>query len=343
MTDLIVDRNSLPDWSPTKAIVMVYPHKVGGRERLVPFYHKFLTMIPDNVKIVLLVKDISCEDKIRTWCVEAGIHNEIDIQLAPDLFDIWIRDYAPLNTQESGIKIPVKFLYKPSYVGEKYKNNVKNDDQLGELLGAKLVFGAIRSVEFIWDLGNLTHNGEGVAIISNKFIADNQTNNIDHELRSILHIFCGFSKIIFIPTEPGDDTGHVDGMVRFIDKKILVVGAYPAGSPNHTFMDLLAKNLEQDLDEDYTIIRLMNGECEEIETEGIVSAFGNHLNFLRLGNKILCPYYGDEISKEPIEKFKSELIRNQIDIEVVPVEIPGLKELARMGGVLNCITWQVFH
>ena len=87
----------------------------------------------------------------------------------------------------------------------------------------------------------------------------------------------------------------------------------------------------------------MNGECEELETEGIASAFGNHLNFLRLGNKILFPYYNHEISKEPIEKFKSELIRSQIDIEVVPIEIPGLKELARMGGVLNCITWQVFH
>lgn len=343
MTDLIVNRYSLPDWYPTKTVVMVYPHKIVGREHLVSFYNKFLSYIPSDIKILLIVRNSSSEKLIRNWCDGIGLVNEIDIKVYPDLFDIWIRDYAPLISQECGVNVPVKFLYRPSYVGKKYEGYIKDEDKLGEKLGIELVYGGIRSVEFIWDMGNLTHNGAGTAIISNKFIADNQENNFEHELKPILHVFCGFSKIIFIPIEPGDKTGHVDGMVRFIDEKVLVVGAYPPGSRNHIFMNILAKNLGQDLGDDYTILRLENGECEDVETEGIASAYGNHMNFLRLGNKILVPYYGQDVSKLPLDKFKNDLAFHELGIEVVPVEISELKELARLGGVLNCITWQVFH
>ena len=38
----------------------------------------------------------------------------------------------------------------------------------------------------------------------------------------------------------------------------------------------------------------------------------------------------------------NDLAFHKLGIEVVPVEISELKELARLGGVLNCITWQVF-
>jgi len=343
MTDLIVNRYTLPDWHPTKTVVMVYPHKIVGREPLVSFYDKLLLYIPSEIKIILLVRNRSSEKLIRNWCYEIGLVTEIEVKVYPDLFDIWIRDYAPLISQECGVNIPVKFLYRPSYVGGKYGDYIKDEDKLGEKLGIELVYGGIRFVEFIWDMGNLTHNGAGVAIISNKFIADNQENNVEHELKPILHVFCGFSKIIFIPTEPGDKTGHVDGMVRFIDEKVLVVGAYPPGSRNHTFMNILTKNLSQDLGDDYTIIRLENGECEDLETEGIASAYGNHMNFLRLGNKILMPSYGQAISQKPIDMFKNDLAFHNLDIEVVPVEISEIKDLARLGGVLNCITWQVFH
>jgi agmatine deiminase len=342
MTDLKVNRRTLPDWHSCKAIVLVYPFRVQEREHLMPFYEQLMTYIPKEIKIILLVKDISCQADVLTKHAALVIENEIEFVEFPRIFDIWVRDYAPLVVDDQGIHIPVKFNYNPSYVEKKYARYIQHDNLIGEELGKRFVSEGIRSLYFNWDMGNLTHNGAGTAIISNRFIADNETSNVDHELRTMLHVFCGLSNIVFIPTEPDDSTGHVDGMCRFIDEKVLVVGAYPLSSPNHQFMETLAENLQNDLGDDYSIIRLQNGEPEDQESEGVASAYGNHLNFLRINDLILFPYYGDEISSQPMEDFKGTLKEHELSIQVIPVELPEIKELARAGGVLNCISWQVF-
>jgi agmatine/peptidylarginine deiminase len=92
---------------------------------------------------------------------------------------------------------------------------------------------------------------------------------------------------------------------------------------------------------DFTILRLENGEPEDWESEGVGSAVGNHMNFLRLGEKILMPYYGDKISGKAIDDFKFELIGHGLTIEVIAVDMPEIHALAQLGGVLNCIGWQV--
>jgi len=342
MTDLKNNRNSIPDWHPPKAIVLVYPFMVTGREHLIPFYKKFLSYVPTEIKIILLVKDTSCEKDIRNYCAENGIQNEVEIIHYPNIFDIWIRDYAPLIIKHEPHHFPVKFKYFPSYVDSKYEKYILDDDQIGEHFGKKLLTTGIDRIGFVWDMGNLTHNGAGTAIISNHFIADNKTRSIENELKPVLNGFCGFSNIIFIPTEPNDATGHVDGMCRFINEKTLVIGAYPAGSANYKFMELLAENLKEEIGKEYKVLRLLNGEPEDCETEGVGSALGNHINFLRLGDKILMPYYEDEISGEAVEMFVGELKRNNLDIEIIPVEMPEIVDLARLGGVLNCVGWQYF-
>ena len=87
-------------------------------------------------------------------------------------------------------------------------------------------------------------------------------------------------------------------------------------------MDMLAENLQEDLGPDYTIIRLLNGEPEEVETEGLASAMGNHMNFLRLGDRILFPYYGQKISEVPMREFIEKIEHLGLNIEIVPVDIP---------------------
>lgn len=342
MKDLKVDRCTIPDWGKCQAIVLVYPYKVKDREHLKPFYDKFLKYIPNDIKIILLVKDASIAYEYKKDCLANEIQNTIEFVEYPDLSDIWVRDYAPLTVSEMGMVYPVKFKYDPSYIPKKFKHYVELDDKVGSLLGKEYINGGEHSLYFRWDMGNLTHNGKGTAIISNRLISDNESVNFEYELKSMLHVFLGFSRIIFIPVEPGDETGHVDGVVRFIDDKVLVVGEYPRHSENHNFMEILAKNLKEDLGDDYTILRLKNGEPEDYESEGIGSAVGNHMNFLRINDFILFPYYGDEISKQPLQDFQSNLQKNNLNIRVIPVDLQEINKLAKKGGVLNCISWQVF-
>ena len=52
----------------------------------------------------------------------------------------------------------------------------------------------------------------------------------------------------------------------------------------------------------------------------------------------MTPHY--EITEDEIAR---EVLQNALPgIEVIPVDIPGIKKLASRGGVLNCITWCYF-
>jgi len=340
--ELVVKHSIIPDWGKCRAIVLVYPYKMKDREYLMPFYDKLLAYIPKDIKIILVVRNLSFSKEYRQKCLNKGVTNELEFIEIPQISDIWIRDYAPLTLTAIGRHFPVKFEYSPSYIEEKYAKYIQADNEAGRLIGEKCIDKGEFSLYFRWDMGNLTHNGKGTAIITNRLIKDNENVGVDHELRGKLHVFIGLSNIIFIPVEPDDETGHVDGMVRFIDDKVVVIGAYPTGSKNHMFMEILASELKTDLGDDYTVIRLMNAEPEDYISEGISSAVGNHVNFLRINDHIFFPYYSDEISKQPLLDFRYELEKINLPIQIIPVDIPEITELARKGGVLNCISWQVF-
>lgn len=342
MKELVVNRTIIPDWGKCKGIALVYPYKMKDREHLVPFYDKLLSYIPKDIDIILVARNTSFGKDYKQKCLNNGVTNKIEFIEIPQISDLWIRDYAPLTLTAMGKHFPVKFEYNPSYFEKKDKKYAEADNEAGHLIGEKCIGKGEFSLYFKWDMGNLTHNGKGTAIITNRLIKDNENVGVDHELRGKLHVFIGLSNIIFIPVEPDDETGHVDGMVRFIDEKVVAVGAYPHHCKNHSFMEILAKELKADLGEEYKIIRLMNAEPEDYASEGMSSAVGNHMNFLRINNHILFPYYSDEISKQPLLDFKTELEKNNLQINVIPVDISEINDLARKGGVLNCISWQVF-
>jgi hypothetical protein len=88
----------------------------------------------------------------------------------------------------------------------------------------------------------------------------------------------------------------------------------------------------------YTIVSISNGIPPDEKSEGIYSAVGNHINFLRLGNKLLLPTYGIPEDEKAIESLRRTLSYD----DVIPVKIPGIRKLASKGGVLNCITWSYF-
>jgi agmatine/peptidylarginine deiminase len=339
---LPIKTRTLPDWHRCDEVAFVYPIKLEERAYLTSFYDDLFKSIPPGLKIKLLVKNLLYTSGLDQRFLDNGITNNVEFIEYADLTDIWIRDYAPLTTIAYNYPSSVKFKYSPSYIKEKDKKYIEGDDKVGESLAAIRAGWAPRLVDYTWDMGNLTHNGAGTAIITNRLIKDNEHVSLE-ELKSIIRIYLGFSDIIFIPVEPGDKTGHVDGMVRFIDEKVLAVGAYPAYTRNHSFMNRLATKLETDLGPDYTIIRLLNGKPEDHASEGIASAVGNHVNFLRINDIILFPYYSDPISKQPLDDFKNALQENHLNIKVVPVDTHEIIKLAKKGGVLNCISWQLFH
>lgn len=61
------------------------------------------------------------------------------------------------------------------------------------------------------------------------------------------------------------------------------------------------------------------------------------MNFLRLGDKILLPQYGESEDIAAYDKF------SEIFGEGNVIKIEGeIKRLAELGGVLNCISWLAY-
>jgi agmatine deiminase len=319
----------IPEWTKPKSLVLVWPEGLCRRSHLVPFYLDLISLVPESVPLVLLVK----HKKLMSGALRA-IHKinprlQVNVHELPMVQDIWIRDWAPaVATNEQGKRVGIKAVYRPRY-GQGAKAS-RLDDLAGTAL-ASLLGLPLTNVPLVWDFGNLAYNGRANAIITNRLISDNETLSID-TIRSTLHKKLEFARIIFIPVEPGDETGHTDGTIRFLDENRLLIAQYPKSyALGQKFMEEQAEFLSARLGVE--LVRMPQPAPEDRLTEGIGSAVGCYINYLRHGNTIFMPNYGIR------HDSRANRILRDAGMTVVPVRSRHSNVLARLGGVLNCISW----
>ena len=242
--------------------------------------------------------------------------------------DICIRDWAPFTMAPDTF---VKAKYDPAYYALDEKEYSARDDRassaLIEYLGGEVTLLESRTHNIILDGGNFTHNGNGVGVVSNRIISDNESVLIT-DYRRVFRARMGISRLITVPVDPGDVTGHVDGMVRFIDPVTMVLGTYGDAYKEGTkFLNQLSKQFENK----YNVIRIINAVADEPKAGEMASAFGNYINFFRVGNTIFLPQYDLPEDEKALKMFETQF-------KVVPIKM-DVKKLADLGGVLNCISW----
>ncbi|MCI0473120.1 MAG: agmatine deiminase family protein, partial [Ignavibacteria bacterium] len=147
----------------------------------------------------------------------------------------------------------------------------------------------------------------------------------------------GIKKLIIFPVEPGDVTGHIDGVVRFANSNTIIAGDYPPGyREGYEYCRKIKTILEEELP-DFGIVSLRNEVPEDLNKNvSMPSATGNHVNFLLIENKLFMPDY--ELNADDIAY--NTLIENLTGVEVIRVKSKYLTRISKDGGVLNCITWQ---
>jgi agmatine deiminase len=218
----------IPDWKKPKALVLVWPGGV-HRKYLLRFYAYFTSYFPDDIKLIYLVKNAWIEKEVKDFVRKYNKKINILCLIIPEVDDIWIRDWGPIPAVDStGKTVAIKAIYKPRYLSKSatYKARAFADDIAGRKLAALLGLPAI-DIPLIWDIGNLTHNGEGTAIVTNRLIDDNKDTFTESQIRALLRETLNIIRLIILPEESEDETGHIDGMVRFLDPKTVAVGAYP--------------------------------------------------------------------------------------------------------------------
>jgi agmatine deiminase len=342
----------IPDWEKPEAIGLVWPERLPGYSKssdLIEFYKYFINLLcdtlPEGVKIrIYHRKGLSEKLKDLFNC------ESIDLREANKVQDIWIRDFGPFWIRQGGAVKAVKALYSPGYLTETEQQYAIHDELLGcEISRYKPIPFHISDTKadmINMDGGNLVHNGIDKAIVSNRVITDNEHYFID-DITKAFKAKLGISDLILVPVEWGDDTGHVDGMVRFLDKDSVIVSKYQynwerykgyISNDDYQFEKLQMDNLAKFLDDrKFNVFRMPNGI--PIDTNDFESAEGNYTNFLRLGNQIYLPQYGNKDQ----DKKAAEVFNEKLFEKLTIIKVEGCNTLAAKGGVLNCITSHIYN
>jgi len=250
---------------------------------------------------------------------------DINAKFIEQTNDIWLRDFMPIQVGPDEF---VQFSLTQDYYYAKDRYKKTDPDPICEALGIKPMMAKYKGKSIYLDGGNVIR-GFDKAIITEKVFKDNDipTDILSGILKEVLKV----DKIIFIPVEPGDDTGHADGMVRFVDEKTVVANGYSKADAPRSFTDHLYETLAEN---ELNVLPVpYNPSYERIK--GYQSAVGCYINFLQIGEKIFLPTFDNPINDQKAVGQFGEIfgIGN-----VIPV--PS-REIALGGGVLNCLSWEI--
>lgn len=297
-------RRLIADWEGSPIIRLVDP--AGLRPYLSPTFAALCNFLSQYVPIQILRRKTARERFPTT-----GI-------TLPEDCDIWLRDYHPLEIEDDrnlSFKY-VAFRYSPQYLEREVA------------CAAWLLAPNCKVSDLILDGGNLIHNGQGTIVVTERALSDNRLSyaTLEKELRKYFSV----KELIIIPEEPGDITGHADGVVQFLSTAVVATNRYHAETEEQRKYRLL---LMQILRAHRLSVVLIDSEQPlSISGEGIPSAWGNRINFLRWSDKVLFPAFGNERDTHTAETLER--------YELMPVPIPmGLFELfTHYGGSLHCLT-----
>ena len=258
--------------------------------------------------------------------------------------DIWCRDYMPIQMNDMSF---VGFNYNPDYLkkGFGYSQYTEYESKYSPI-GARYrpwervsslsdidvrkitdLSTRLRCYDIVLDGGNLVFCGDYV-IVTDKILKENGKSK--EELETILRNMFNLEPI-FVHWEYDHDEvyGHTDGMFKALPvskgEKPALLYLHRWDSPSKKLRDNLREaagdkiNLKE-------IVFVKKGK-------GIDSLAWAYINFLQVGDKILLPSFGLADEESIIDQFKTYFGYHPETID--------MSDIARQGGALHCLTWNI--
>lgn len=249
-------------------------------------------------------------EKVLTDC-------NINFALLPNTKDVWAVDFMPIQTNLNKF---VRFVYNPSYLQtNKYLKTISAVDEICKSIGIETF-----KTDIIIDGGNVTRWTNKV-IMTDRVFKDNPTferKKLIKELYELLQV----DKIYFVPEQPGDFTGHSDGMVRFVDEHTVIINDYKQEKEEfYRAFEIAIHNTGLD----YITI-----PYNVYENKSNDHANGDYINYLQMENTVIIPTF--EINEDELAVRQLETIFAGQNIQTIESN-----EIAYDGGILNCITWNI--
>lgn len=250
---------------------------------------------------------------------KALIDCNISFQLLPNTKDVWAVDYMPIQIDKDSF---VQFVYNPDYLRDtvKWSKTISDVEAI-----CKAINLSPKKSNILLDGGNVIRTTDKV-IMCDKIFTENPTikeRDLISELQKIFQV----DKLIFIPTHPIDFTGHADGMVRFYDSDTVLINDYSKEDMNFQLRFRLALH-----NAGLKYIEIPYNPYDNKKDE---HANGEYINFLQMQQAVIIPTFDIKEDDAVVKQFEQLFAGQKI------ATVDG-NDLAFDGGILNCITWNIY-
>jgi agmatine/peptidylarginine deiminase len=311
-----------PAWELSGPLVFVWPEYLSGRRNLIPFYVSVIQSLPAQVEVALA----SRQPPRTRWLDELG-RNVRYVHLS-FLQDIWLCDWAGIpatlpdgRLYMAGFELPID--WSDRRTAARARDDLAAGRQLGERLYGRTQDATLRMMPT-----QMTHNGRGVALVSNRVIAENEHLMLP-AIQARLAAELGVEKVVFVPVPEGEEAGRIDGLVRFVAPDVLLIAAsLDSESGQRQFTDELFAYVEGELGDAIRLIRVPLAVGVNWR-----SCFGNYLHLVQVGDQVLLPAFGHEQD----ERVRSLLAGALPKYRVYSVDMPDMLEEDRGSLGLNRI------
>lgn len=241
--------------------------------------------------------------------------------------NIWMRDFMPIRAGED--------LFRFRYDAYGYRRR----PSLKVPITCQSQFTGHASSIFL-DGGNVEIGEEKMLMCDMVFRKNPSMTKI--ELTEELELL--FEKeIVFLPCEPGDSLGHVDGIARFSGTATVLINNYSCR--NSRQLNSYQLKLERVLERaglDPIPITYAYDQCPKMTLrqfrkkypfgDDLNPAIGYYINFLHIESLILVPVFG--LLKDELALIEMEEAFPNCRVIGVPCFDVGMQ-----GGAINCVTW----
>lgn len=237
--------------------------------------------------------------------------------------DYWARDYMPIQLGENEF---LKYRYYPDYlVKSKNKNDIKTITDATKVL--RDIGISCRSTYIIIDGGNMVPCGPYI-VMTDKVFAENRKKKDDADFKVLLESELGHPVIIIPWTQHEDDVyGHSDGFIKWCGGNRILMGNH---GDCYSEEATAIRRILEDYGFEVTEMRFL---------DKVVSPYYEvnwaYINFLQVGKNIIMHIFDipeDAIALQYIQEAFQDCNIHQIE----------MAEIAREGGALHCISWNVY-